>query len=377
MPDGELLDYTEAMRFLGISDNELQALVANGDLRAFLSAGQMKFRRDDVVSIKAGKSSAPTSSIPADSEGQSAGDLSPAVPPASQAIILWPKRQAASDFYPTVTRVNPPRPDHTVLDDTELVSTLSQSRPVSGLRPTVTEMEMAESPPCPAPPPARTSPEESSIRGTVTEMVESALSVPDDTVLDDTESQPTGQSDVRAKSVTTLAADGELMVVVARIANELRQNHVLCVDGSEQLHRYFAGHPDTVRFASVAAAQVVVDAREGFELSGRFQAARFYSHVRERLAKAFGLNLPDTMRHLEDIFQILKDENPAVICVLYLDWLPGTILEQVRGFTQDRHRALFVCQKDIPGGLAADPDWRGAAPGPVEILKCRLRVPFG
>src|SRR5476649_2011786 len=65
MAEGELLDAREAMQILGINENELQTLVAKGSLRAFRSAGTMKFRRDDVVGMKTEKQTDPTIIIPA------------------------------------------------------------------------------------------------------------------------------------------------------------------------------------------------------------------------------------------------------------------------------------------------------------------------
>lgn len=53
MSDGELLDAREAMSLLGVNETDLQTMVARGSLRAFRSAGTMKFRRDDVLGIKA------------------------------------------------------------------------------------------------------------------------------------------------------------------------------------------------------------------------------------------------------------------------------------------------------------------------------------
>src|SRR5436309_10919474 len=84
MADGELLDAREAMSLLGINENELQTLVARGDLRAFRSAGTMKFRRDDVVSLKSEKGTEPTIIIPAASGvRKSASGILPAIPAAA------------------------------------------------------------------------------------------------------------------------------------------------------------------------------------------------------------------------------------------------------------------------------------------------------
>ena len=65
MANGELIDAREAMDLLGIGENDLQTYVARGDLRAFRSAGTMKFRRDDVVQLKTEKGTEPTIIIPA------------------------------------------------------------------------------------------------------------------------------------------------------------------------------------------------------------------------------------------------------------------------------------------------------------------------
>lgn len=73
MADGELLDAREAMSLLGINENELQTLVARGDLRAFRSAGTMKFRRDDVSSLKSEKGTEPTIIIPASGAKKTGG----------------------------------------------------------------------------------------------------------------------------------------------------------------------------------------------------------------------------------------------------------------------------------------------------------------
>src|SRR5947208_10307231 len=80
MADGELLDAREAMGMLGINEGELQTLVARGDLRAFRSAGTMKFRRDDVVTLKSDKGTEPTIIIPAASGvRKSASGILPAI----------------------------------------------------------------------------------------------------------------------------------------------------------------------------------------------------------------------------------------------------------------------------------------------------------
>ncbi len=91
MADGELLDAREAMSLLGINENDLQTLVARGDLRAFRSAGTMKFRRDDVQSLKTEKGTEPTIIIPAASGvRKSASGILPALPPSGSGVQSSP-----------------------------------------------------------------------------------------------------------------------------------------------------------------------------------------------------------------------------------------------------------------------------------------------
>lgn len=75
MSDGDLLDAREAMSLLGINENDLQTLVARGDLRAFRSAGTMKFRRDDVSALKSDKGTEPTIIIPPSGQKKGSGIL--------------------------------------------------------------------------------------------------------------------------------------------------------------------------------------------------------------------------------------------------------------------------------------------------------------
>ena len=115
MADGELLDAREAMALLGINENDLQTLVARGDLRAFRSAGTMKFRRDDVSSLKSDKGTEPTIIIPAaGSSRKSASGILPTVSAAAR---------PPSRIMPPVQS---PMESHTsdiVLDDIELMPT--------------------------------------------------------------------------------------------------------------------------------------------------------------------------------------------------------------------------------------------------------------
>lgn len=114
MADNELLDAREAMQLLGINENDLQTLVARGDLRAFRSAGTMKFRRDDISSLKTEKGTEPTIIIPA-AGGRKGSGILPAVGAGAQKPA---SRVGAA--------VNPPQENQTgdiVLDDIELMPT--------------------------------------------------------------------------------------------------------------------------------------------------------------------------------------------------------------------------------------------------------------
>ncbi|HEY3318884.1 MAG TPA: helix-turn-helix domain-containing protein [Planctomycetota bacterium] len=133
MADGELLDAREAMSMLGINENDLQTLVARGDLRAFRSAGTMKFRRDDVMSLKTDKGTEPTIIIPAASgTRKSASGILPAIPAAAHAPAT---QRPGSRIMPAVGRAPAPAPapapvpinesatSDIVLDDIELMPT--------------------------------------------------------------------------------------------------------------------------------------------------------------------------------------------------------------------------------------------------------------
>lgn len=116
MADGELLDAREAMSMLGINEGELQTLVARGDLRAFRSAGTMKFRRDDVVTLKSEKGTEPTIIIPAASGvRKSASGILPAIPSGTA--------RPPSRVGPAAPQMHESATSDIVLDDIELMPT--------------------------------------------------------------------------------------------------------------------------------------------------------------------------------------------------------------------------------------------------------------
>jgi len=116
MAESELLDAREAMQILGINEGDLQTLVARGDLRAFRSAGTMKFRRDDVSSLKQEKATEPTIIIPAaSSRKQGASGILP--------TVGGGQTKPGSRIIPAVAPVQQPAASQTsdiVLDDIEL-----------------------------------------------------------------------------------------------------------------------------------------------------------------------------------------------------------------------------------------------------------------
>ena len=118
MAEGDLLDAREAMQILGINENELQTLVARGDLRAFRSAGTMKFRRDDVGSLKSEKGTEPTIIIPAAGAKKTGGSGilpalgSPAKPPSRIASAVHPTTPSPAEQTGEI-----------VLEDIELMPT--------------------------------------------------------------------------------------------------------------------------------------------------------------------------------------------------------------------------------------------------------------
>ncbi len=70
---GDLVDLGEALGDLQMSEEELQNLVARGDLRVVRSRGKMMFHRADIDSLKKERATEPTIIIPASSAGGGGG----------------------------------------------------------------------------------------------------------------------------------------------------------------------------------------------------------------------------------------------------------------------------------------------------------------
>ena len=65
----DMLDFTQALAELQMSEAELQDLIAKGELRAFRSGGTMKFKKGDVDALKSERATEPTIIIPAAGSG--------------------------------------------------------------------------------------------------------------------------------------------------------------------------------------------------------------------------------------------------------------------------------------------------------------------
>jgi len=72
---GDLIDLGEALGDLQMSEEELQNLVARGDLRVVRSRGRMMFHRADIDSLKKERATEPTIIIPASGEGGAGADM--------------------------------------------------------------------------------------------------------------------------------------------------------------------------------------------------------------------------------------------------------------------------------------------------------------
>jgi hypothetical protein len=89
---------------------------------------------------------------------------------------------------------------------------------------------------------------------------------------------------------------------------------------------------------------VILDAAHGRDAAGRFNLDTFYRYIVGRLSEIFAVKIPAEAYHDEDVSQCLKDEERSLFCFLNEQEIPTGDLRRLRGFTQGRHRALFVCR---------------------------------
>ncbi|HEX5273033.1 MAG TPA: FHA domain-containing protein [Gemmataceae bacterium] len=148
---------------------------------------------------------------------------------------------------------------------------------------------------------------------------------------------------VRRLSAASLSA----VELCDRLWEQLQTNHLLC-DGAEKsglLEDILDPETEVSRILSRGFHRLVVlDAAAGLDREGRFQIEAFLGSVRERVAAAFGLNIRGASFHLEDVFQVLKDEPRSLFCFTNFQHIPADQLGPVRGFTQGAHQALFLCR---------------------------------
>ena len=107
---------------------------------------------------------------------------------------------------------------------------------------------------------------------------------------------------------------------------------------------------------------VVLDAARGLGAAGLFDDHLFLEAVRAELVHSFGLQLDGTDFHIEDIFQMLKDEQRSLFCFANFQLIPVVHFRTVRAFTQGVHRVLLLSRgsRDI-----ANEEVRGDRPGSV------------
>jgi len=65
MPEGDMIEFSQVLTELQMSEQDLQNLIARGELRAFRAGGTMKFRQADVDMLKKERATEPTIIIPA------------------------------------------------------------------------------------------------------------------------------------------------------------------------------------------------------------------------------------------------------------------------------------------------------------------------
>jgi serine phosphatase RsbU (regulator of sigma subunit) len=174
------------------------------------------------------------------------------------------------------------------------------------------------------------------------------------------EGAPGGPGDVTGEMVSALfgpAAEGEQVVEVLRagpteedcrqVRRLLERSHVFYMQAdSRGLQQQLQAAESRARQALGQGFHrlVVFDARQGLDpATGFFSLEAFLGHVRDQLVTVFGLHRTAHGQHDQDIAQCLKDEARSLFCFLNVQHVPVRDLRRLRGFTQGRHQALFVC----------------------------------
>jgi hypothetical protein len=89
---------------------------------------------------------------------------------------------------------------------------------------------------------------------------------------------------------------------------------------------------------------VVMDAERGLNPAGVLDDGQFLEGIRADIVQAFGLRLDRSAFHIEDIFQMLKDEHRSLFCFANFQLVPLAHFRTIRGFTQGVHRVLLLTQ---------------------------------
>jgi hypothetical protein len=130
-----------------------------------------------------------------------------------------------------------------------------------------------------------------------------------------------------------------------RIRELLESNHVKWDNAERQglIDRILKPDPDVRDTLGAGFYRLVVlDAARGLGPRGLFDDQQFVEAVRAELVHSFGLRLDDTAFHIEDIFQMLKDEQRSLFCFANFQLIPVVHFRTVRGFTQGVHRVLLL-----------------------------------
>lgn len=149
------------------------------------------------------------------------------------------------------------------------------------------------------------------------------------------------------RGLERLPADRQRSVVAEcqRIRVRLERNHVF-YDNAE-VKGLVQEVLDSTSRASTLLQQgfhrfVVLDAEEG-QQGTTFDLERFLRHIQTRMAKEFCLELPADIYHAENVVQVLRDEPRSLFCFVNVQLIPIRELRRLRGFTQEKHQALFLC----------------------------------
>lgn len=116
-----------------------------------------------------------------------------------------------------------------------------------------------------------------------------------------------------------------------------------------------SGHsPLLVELASKFRRVIVLDTECGLAPDQRFEMDRFLRAIWEHIARAFDLPFDPNTFHPEQIAQALKNESPAVFCLLDVQRLSEEDLHRLRGlgFNQMHHRVLYLGNSSEFGAMA-------------------------